>query len=109
MLKVNPEIKHLAIEGHTDNRGANDLNEKLSNDRANSVMQYLVDKGIDAGTSQLETIGAHWLSLCDEADLGQVDRTLFWGRQFLNPFAFYGLDGSAAPLAERAAAIRAAG
>jgi outer membrane protein OmpA-like peptidoglycan-associated protein len=49
LLKVNPEIKHLAIEGHTDNRGANDLNEKLSNDRANSVMQYLVDKGIDAG------------------------------------------------------------
>lgn len=49
LLKVNPEIKHLAIEGHTDNRGSNDLNEKLSNDRANSVMQYLIDKGIDAG------------------------------------------------------------
>jgi serine/threonine-protein kinase HipA len=58
-------------------------------------------------SQQLETIGAHWLPLCDEADLGQVDRTLFWGRQFLNPFAFYGLDGPAAPLVERAAAIRA--
>jgi outer membrane protein OmpA-like peptidoglycan-associated protein len=49
LLKVNPEIKHLAIEGHTDNRGSNDLNEKLSNDRANSVMQYLIGKDIDAG------------------------------------------------------------
>jgi outer membrane protein OmpA-like peptidoglycan-associated protein len=49
LLKVNPEIKHLAIEGHTDNRGSNDLNEKLSNDRANSVMQYIIDKGIEAG------------------------------------------------------------
>jgi outer membrane protein OmpA-like peptidoglycan-associated protein len=49
LLNVNPEIKHLAIEGHTDNRGADDLNEKLSNDRANSVMQYLINKGIEAG------------------------------------------------------------
>jgi serine/threonine-protein kinase HipA len=56
---------------------------------------------------QLETIGHHWGALCDEANLGQVDRTLFWGRQFLNPFAFYGLEGPAAQLAERAHAIRA--
>jgi outer membrane protein OmpA-like peptidoglycan-associated protein len=49
LLNVNPEIKHLAIEGHTDNRGSDELNEKLSNDRAHSVMKYLIDKGIDAG------------------------------------------------------------
>jgi serine/threonine-protein kinase HipA len=67
-----------------------------------------VDNAIAIVSQQLETIGAHWLSLCDEADLGPVDRTLFWGRLFLNPFAFYGLDGPAAALAERAAAIRAA-
>jgi serine/threonine-protein kinase HipA len=58
---------------------------------------------------QLETIGQHWGPLCEEANLGQVDRTLFWGRQFLNPFAFYGLEGPAAQLTERANAIRAAG
>ncbi|MCC6557752.1 MAG: OmpA family protein [Polyangiaceae bacterium] len=50
LLKVNPEIQHLSIEGHTDNRGSDALNEKLSSDRAHSVMQYLIDKGgIDAG------------------------------------------------------------
>lgn len=65
-------------------------------------------KAIAIVSRQIETIGAHWLPLCDEADLGQVDRILFWGRQFLNPFAFYGLDGLAAALAECAAAIRAA-
>src|SRR5262249_54440535 len=48
-LKVNPEITHLDIEGHTDNRGADDMNEKLSNDRAHSVMKYIVDHGIDGG------------------------------------------------------------
>jgi outer membrane protein OmpA-like peptidoglycan-associated protein len=49
LLKVNPEIKHVAIEGHTDNRGSDELNERLSNDRAHSVRTYLIDKGgIDA-------------------------------------------------------------
>jgi len=28
--------------------------------------------------------------VCDEAALGQVDRNLFWRRQFLNPYAFIG-------------------
>jgi serine/threonine-protein kinase HipA len=55
---------------------------------------------------QLEMIGAHWLALSTEANVGQVDMALFWGRQFLNPFAFYGLEGEAATLAERAAEIR---
>jgi serine/threonine-protein kinase HipA len=67
-----------------------------------------VDQAIAIVSGQIETIGAHWRSSCDEADLGQVDRGLFWGRQFLNPFAFYGLEGPAAALADRAAAIRAA-
>jgi outer membrane protein OmpA-like peptidoglycan-associated protein len=49
LLKVNPDIKLLAIEGHTDNRGSDQLNEKLSNDRAHSVMKYLIEHGIDAG------------------------------------------------------------
>jgi len=65
------------------------------------------DQAVAIVARQLETIGARWPSLCDEAELGPIDRALFWGRQFLNPFAFYGLEGAAAPLAESAAAIRA--
>ena len=49
LLKVNVDIRHLAIEGHTDNRGSDQLNEKLSNDRANAVMKYISDHGIDPG------------------------------------------------------------
>ncbi len=37
-----------AIEGHTDNVGKEAYNQKLSENRANSVRQYLIDKfGID--------------------------------------------------------------
>jgi serine/threonine-protein kinase HipA len=39
---------------------------------------------------QIKTIKARWSRICDEAALGQVDRNLFWRRQFLNPYAFIG-------------------
>jgi outer membrane protein OmpA-like peptidoglycan-associated protein len=41
VLKANPGAK-VAIEGHTDGRGADDYNQKLSEARAASVKQWLV-------------------------------------------------------------------
>ena len=29
----------------------------------------------------------NWDNICDEAQLTKVDKSLFWGRQFLNPFS----------------------
>jgi outer membrane protein OmpA-like peptidoglycan-associated protein len=49
LMKVNPEIKTLAIEGHSDNRGSDQLNERLSDDRAHFVQKYLMEHGIAAG------------------------------------------------------------
>ena len=46
LMRANPDIGHLSIEGHTDNRGAVDMNEHLSQTRAESVMKYLSDHGI---------------------------------------------------------------
>ncbi len=65
-------------------------------------------KAIAIVSQQIETINTYFRPLCDEANVGPVDRKLLWGRQFLNPFAFFGLDGPAAAIAERATAIRAA-
>lgn len=40
---------------------------------------------------QKESIETNWQAVCDEAELSEVDRALFWHRQFLNPYAFEGL------------------
>lgn len=47
ILKKYPESK-FAIEGHTDSSGSDAYNLKLSNERANSVLRYLVNGGIAA-------------------------------------------------------------
>ncbi|MFO7940472.1 MAG: OmpA family protein [Bacteroidales bacterium] len=46
LLKNNPGIR-LEISGHTDNVGSYRANLKLSEDRAKSVVDYLVEQGID--------------------------------------------------------------
>ena len=37
---------------------------------------------------QIQVVNAQWVTVCDEAELSEVDRNLMWHRQFLNPFAF---------------------
>ena len=37
--------------------------------------------------TQIAAIEKHWTSVCDEAELSEVDRRLLWGRQFLNPYS----------------------
>ncbi|MEO0606190.1 MAG: OmpA family protein, partial [Myxococcota bacterium] len=48
LLKKYPEIAELSIEGHTDNRGDAEANQKLSAARAATVEAYMVNSGIDA-------------------------------------------------------------
>ena len=39
---------------------------------------------------QITTIRDRWRSICDAAQMSEVDRNFLWRRQFLNPFAFQG-------------------
>jgi outer membrane protein OmpA-like peptidoglycan-associated protein len=48
MLKENTNYK-IEISGHTDKIGSDDLNKKLSQNRANAVVKHLIAKGIDPG------------------------------------------------------------
>jgi outer membrane protein OmpA-like peptidoglycan-associated protein len=42
-----PNVK-IKIESHTDSRGKDAYNMKLSDNRAKSTQQYIISKGIDA-------------------------------------------------------------
>ena len=55
---------------------------------------------------QLLCLGEHWASVCDEAGLSSTERNFFWGRQFINPYAFTALAGEAAGLATLAEDLR---
>ena len=46
-LQGNPSIELIEIQGHTDERGSDTYNLDLSDRRAASVKQYLVDHGVD--------------------------------------------------------------
>ncbi len=55
---------------------------------------------------QLRCIAENWSPVTKEAGLSETDRNLFWGRQFLNPYAFTALDGSADALRTLADELR---
>jgi len=49
VVRDNPQLKKLSIEGHTDSDGADKYNQKLSDQRAASVRTYLAEHGVDGG------------------------------------------------------------
>jgi outer membrane protein OmpA-like peptidoglycan-associated protein len=54
-LKELDDDKLVSVEGFTDSRGADDMNMKLSTDRANAVKDYLVSQGVKP--EKLRSIG----------------------------------------------------
>ncbi len=46
-IRSSPKLR-VRVEGHTDNVGGASFNEKLSQHRAESVVEYLIERGIDA-------------------------------------------------------------
>ncbi|MCG8434679.1 MAG: type II toxin-antitoxin system HipA family toxin, partial [Gammaproteobacteria bacterium] len=48
----------------------------LAEEDARAIFRYLT-----------ETIEQHWDAVCEEAELSEVDKKLFWRRQFLNPYS----------------------
>ena len=48
VINSTPRIKKIEVQGHTDHKGKAAYNKKLSEDRAKSVYEYLIGKGVDA-------------------------------------------------------------
>jgi outer membrane protein OmpA-like peptidoglycan-associated protein len=57
LLKDRPEIR-IEVQGHTDNTGADARNQELSEERASSVVKYLIEKGIPAERLSSKGFGA---------------------------------------------------
>lgn len=65
-LKANPALK-IEIGGHTDTRGDNAENQKLSEARAKSVKDYLIQQGIEAARLSSKGYGETMPIYSDEA------------------------------------------
>jgi OmpA-OmpF porin, OOP family len=71
------EYKNLKIEiaGHTDSRGENALNKKISQDRANSVKEVLISLGINADRLKAVGYGEDFpIAKDDENGLSEINR-----------------------------------
>lgn len=66
----NPE--KVFISGHTDNIGSDDFNLKLSLDRAETIKQVLVQKGLDAGKIVCEGLGEKWPVEDNDTETGRA-------------------------------------
>lgn len=56
-VKANPDIKKLRVEGHTDETGSREVNMRLSKQRAESVRQYLINRGVAPNRLRAEGYG----------------------------------------------------
>lgn len=72
--------------------------------RIEASHQFLLshDEAMEIFEAQLSCITANWADVCDEASLSIDARNYFWGRQFLNPYAFTALEGSSVQIAKHA-------
>lgn len=55
VLVKNPQVTLVEVQGHTDFRGSDEYNMKLSQSRAESAMNYLIEKGISP--TRLRAVG----------------------------------------------------
>ncbi|MFM7104630.1 MAG: OmpA family protein, partial [Flavobacteriales bacterium] len=67
LLNKNPTLK-IEIRSHTDSKGKDAYNEKLSKERAKKVVEYLISKSIDA--KRLKSVGLGEKELLNPCDDG---------------------------------------
>lgn len=58
VIKANPTYVHIEVQGHTDERGPAWFNQKLSQERSESVMVFLSSKGIPKDRLSAKGFGA---------------------------------------------------
>jgi peptidoglycan-associated lipoprotein len=72
LLRLNPTIK-IELMAHTDYVGSDQFNSELSQKRAQSVVDYLISKGISAGRLVAKGYGETWPKKVTKAIAKQYD------------------------------------
>jgi outer membrane protein OmpA-like peptidoglycan-associated protein len=68
---INNEQMKIELRGHTDNIGTDEYNQQLSEARAKSVYQYLIDHAIDAGRLSFKGFGESQPVATNETEYGR--------------------------------------
>ena len=70
-LLVDVPTMRIEISGHTDNKGSATYNQTLSENRAKSVVEYLISKGIVAARLEFKGYGLQQPIAPNETDEGR--------------------------------------
>lgn len=70
LLQTEPD-KSIRIEGHTDNTGPSETNQRISQERAESVMEALVSLGVTAGRMRAVGMGEDFPIASNETEEGR--------------------------------------
>ncbi|MEZ5486988.1 MAG: OmpA family protein [Steroidobacteraceae bacterium] len=62
----------IEVQGHTDDRGSDALNQRLSEQRAKAVADYLIAKGVDAGRLNATGFGESQPVASNDSDAGRA-------------------------------------
>jgi outer membrane protein OmpA-like peptidoglycan-associated protein/Tol biopolymer transport system component len=75
LIKLLNDVPSMRIEisGHTDNRGSAELNQKLSENRAKAVVEYLVANGINASRLEYKGYGKDQPVATNDTDAGRQE------------------------------------
>ena len=79
-----------AMNIHVDNK----LSQLGNCLEASSAFQLSEEAAQEIIRLQVRVIKEHYIEICQETDLSEVDQRFFWRRQFLKPFCFYDLPES---------------
>ncbi len=71
VLKEHPEIAKIEVQGHTDDRGAKALNQRLSQDRAAAVVKAMEKRGIDGARLVAKGYGPDVPIAANDTDAGR--------------------------------------
>ncbi|MEM6960967.1 MAG: OmpA family protein, partial [Myxococcota bacterium] len=71
-LSARRDVQKLRVEGHTDGRGADAVNDNLSLERARAVLEYLVQLGVPRDMLEAVGYGATSPITSDTSDLDRA-------------------------------------